>query len=96
MNVYRTDLLGTITVSSDGQNYTVATEHYATDAELNPTDPAASSTAQQAYIGNVNSKKFPPAQLPESPGGEESDPLLQLRRGCGRRLQPLLYLHQIR
>ena len=56
--VYRTDLLGTITVSSDGQNYTVATEHFATDVELNPTDPAASSTAQQAYIGNVNSKKF--------------------------------------
>ena len=52
VDVYRTDLLGTITVSSDGQNYTVATEHYATDAELNPTDPAASSTAQQAYIGN--------------------------------------------
>ena len=40
------------------QHYTVATEHFATDAELNPTDPAASSTAQQAYIGNVNSKKF--------------------------------------
>ena len=58
VNVYRTDLLGTITVSSDGQNYTVATEHFATDAELNPTDPAASSAAQQAYIGNVNSKKF--------------------------------------
>lgn len=58
VDVYRTDLLGTITVSSDGQNYTVATEHFATDVELNPTDPAASSTAQQAYIGNVNSKKF--------------------------------------
>ena len=58
VDVYRTDLLGTITVSSDGQNYTVATEHFATDAELNPTDPAVSSTAQQAYIGNVNSKKF--------------------------------------
>ena len=58
VDVYRTDLLGTITVSSDGQNYTVATEHFATDTELNPTDPAASSTAQQAYIGNVNSKKF--------------------------------------
>ena len=41
-------------------------------------------------------QKVPPAQLPESPGGEEPDPLLQLRRGCGRRLQPLLYLHQIR
>ena len=58
VDVYRTDLLGTITVSSDGRNYTVATEHFATDAELNPTDPAVSSTAQQAYIGNVNSKKF--------------------------------------
>ena len=58
VDVYRTDLLGTITVSSDGRNYTVATEHFATDAELNPTAPAASSTAQQAYIGNVNSKKF--------------------------------------
>ena len=64
VDVYRTDLLGTITVSSDGQNYTVATEHFATDAELNPTDPAASSTAQQAYIGNVNSKKF---HLPSCP-----------------------------
>ena len=58
VDVYRTDLQGTITIGSDGQNYTVATEHFATDAELNPTDPAASSTAQQAYIGNVNSKKF--------------------------------------
>ena len=64
VNVYRTDLLGTITIGSDGQNYTVGTEHYATDAELNPTAPAASSTAQQAYIGNVNSKKF---HLPTCP-----------------------------
>ena len=64
VDVYRTDLLGTITVSSDGQNYTVATEHFATDVELNPTDPAASSTAQQADSGNVNSKKF---HLPTCP-----------------------------
>ena len=64
VGVYRTDLLGTITIGSDGQNYTVGTEHYATDAELNPTAPAASSTAQQAYIGNVNSKKF---HLPTCP-----------------------------
>ena len=64
VNVYRTDLLGTITIGSDGANYTVSSEHYATDAELNPTDPAASSTAQQAYIGNVNSKKF---HLPTCP-----------------------------
>ena len=33
-------------------------EQFVPDSELNPTDPAASSTAQQAYIGNVNSKKF--------------------------------------
>ena len=64
VDVYRTDLLGTITIASYGQNYTVGTEHFATDAELNPTDPAASSTAQQAYIGNVNSKKF---HLPTCP-----------------------------
>ena len=56
--------LFTITIGSDGQNYTVGTEHFATDAELNPTDPAAASTAQQAYIGNVNSKKF---HLPTCP-----------------------------
>ena len=58
VDVYRTDLQGTITIGSDGQNYTVGTEHFAEDAQLTPTDPAASSTAQQAYIGNVNSKKF--------------------------------------
>ncbi len=57
-NVYRTDLLGAIVSGSDGQNYTVRTEKTATDAELNPTDPTASSTAQQGYIVNVNSKKF--------------------------------------
>ena len=56
--------MGIITIGSDGQNYTVGTEHFATDAELNPTDPAAASTAQQAYIGNVNSKKF---HLPTCP-----------------------------
>ena len=58
VDVYRTDLQGTITIGSDGQNYTVGTEHFVPDSQLNPTDPAASSTAQQAYIGNVNSKKF--------------------------------------
>ena len=58
------ETLGTITIGSDGQNYTVGTEHFAADAELNPTDPAASSTAQQGYIGNVNSKKF---HLPSCP-----------------------------
>ena len=64
VDVYRTDLLGTVVIGSDGQNYTVRSEKTATDAELNPTDPAASSTAQQAYIGNVNSKKF---HLPTCP-----------------------------
>ena len=64
VDVYRTDLLGTITIGSDGRNYTVGTEHTANDAQLNPTDPAASGTAQQGYIGNVNSKKF---HLPSCP-----------------------------
>ena len=64
VDVYRTDLQGTITIGSDGQNFTVGTEHFVPDSQLNPTDPAASSTAQQAYIGNVNSKKF---HLPTCP-----------------------------
>ena len=64
VDVYRTDLLGAIVIGSDGQNYTIRTEKTATDAELNPTDPAAASTAQQGYIGNVNSKKF---HLPTCP-----------------------------
>ena len=58
VDVYRTDLQGTITIGSDGQNFTVGTEHFVPDSQLNPTDPSASSTAQQTYIGNVNSKKF--------------------------------------
>ena len=58
VDVYRTDLQGTITIGSDGQNFTVGTEHFVPDSQLNPTDPSSSSTAQQAYIGNVNSKKF--------------------------------------
>ena len=64
VDVYRTDLQGTITISSDGQNFTVGTERFVPDSQLNPTDPSSSSTAQQAYIGNVNSKKFhlPPAR----------------------------------
>jgi len=67
VDVYRTDLLGAIVIGSDGQNYTIRTEKTATDAELNPTDPAAASTVQQGYIGNVNSKKVPPAQLCQPP-----------------------------
>ena len=58
VDVYRTDLQGTITIGSDGQNFTVGTEHFVPDSQLNPTDPAVSSTVQQTYIGNVNSKKF--------------------------------------
>ena len=64
VDLYRTDLQGTITIGSDGQNYTVGYEHFVPDGPLNPTAPAASGTAQQAYIGNVNSKKF---HLPTCP-----------------------------
>ena len=57
VDTYRTDLMGTITIASDGANYTLGSEHFAEDSALNPTLPA-SSAAQQAYIGNVNSRKF--------------------------------------
>lgn len=64
IDLYRTDLMGTIIVASDGQNYTVGYEHFAEDEKLNPTLPSASSQVQQTYIGNKNSKKF---HLPSCP-----------------------------
>ena len=39
VDVYRTDLQGTITIGSDGQNFTVGTERFVPDSQLNPTDP---------------------------------------------------------
>ena len=62
-DTYRTDLMGTITISSDGSNYTVGGERFVPDSELNPTLPDSEVT-QQAYIGNVNSHKF---HLPTCP-----------------------------
>ena len=41
-------------------------------------------------------QKVPPAHLPQPPGGEKSDPVLQLRRGRGRGLYPLQHLHPIK
>lgn len=52
---YRTDLMGTIRVISDGAGYTIASQQFAEDQQLNPTLP---EPPQQAYIGNVNSHKF--------------------------------------
>lgn len=54
-DTYRTDLMGTIRVISDGAGYTIASQQFAQDQQLNPTLPEPS---QQGYIGNVNSHKF--------------------------------------
>ena len=91
VDVYRTDLQGTITIGSDGQNYTVGTEHFAADPALNPTDPAASSTAQQVYIGNVNSKKFHLPTCPNLPA-EKNQVLFSSYQGSrGSRLAMPLF-----
>ena len=74
VDVYRTDLQGTITIGSDGQNFTVGTERFVPDSQLNPTDPSSSSTAQQAYIGNVNSKKFHLPTCPNLPAEKNQVP----------------------
>lgn len=69
-DTYRTDLMGTITVASDGASYTVGSERYVPDEQLNPTlvdgsgQMAQSGPAETAYIGNLNSKKF---HLPTCP-----------------------------
>ena len=57
VDVYRTDLQGAIVITSDGANYTVRSEKQADDTTLNPT-VSSSAASQQAYIGNLNSKKF--------------------------------------
>ena len=70
VDVYRTDLMGTITIASDGTNYTVGSEHYVPTEQQNPTltdgsgQMAASTPAETTYIGNLNSKKF---HLPTCP-----------------------------
>jgi competence protein ComEC len=68
VDIYRTDLQGDVVIYSDGKNYTIATEHTASDTELNPTltDKSESSGtgAAGAYIGNKKSKKF---HLPTCP-----------------------------
>ena len=70
VDVWRTDLSGTISITSDGTNYTVASERYVPPEQQNPTlsdgsgQQASSQQTIQAYIGNVNSKKF---HLPSCP-----------------------------
>ncbi len=66
VDVYRTDLSGTITVSSDGADYTVSSERFVPAEQQNPTIAAGGEGAQavSVYIGNVNSKKF---HLPTCP-----------------------------
>ena len=64
MDVWRTDLAGTVTITSDGTNYTVSSEKYAAPEQQNPTltdgsgQQSSSTQTIQAYIGNANSKKF--------------------------------------
>ena len=52
--VYRTDLQGTITCTSDGSMVTFTTERNP-NAQTNPTEPSAQP---DYYIGNINTKKF--------------------------------------
>ena len=87
VDVYRTDLQGTITIGSDGQNYTVGTEHFAADSALNPTDrrhPARPSRR----TSQCEQQKVPSAYLPEPAGREEPDPLLQLSGSRGSSYTP--------
>ncbi len=64
VDVWRTDLSGTISIASDGTNYTVSSETYVPPEQQNPTlsdvsgQQSQSEQSIQAYIGNVNSKKF--------------------------------------
>ena len=52
--VYRTDVQGTITCTSDGKTVSFTTERNTT-VQTNPTEPFGE---ESFYIGNINSKKF--------------------------------------
>ena len=64
VDVWRTDLSGTIRITSDGTNYAVASDKDVPPEQQNPTlsdgsgQQSSSQPAIQAYIGNINSKKF--------------------------------------
>ena len=54
MTLYRTDLQGTVTVTSDGKTVSFVTERSADEADINPTI----LDRESSYIGNVNSRVF--------------------------------------
>ena len=54
VQLYRTDLQGTVTASSDGKTVTFTTERTATAEQINPT----LKNAPASYIGNINSGVF--------------------------------------
>ena len=54
VTIYRTDMQGTITCTSNGKTVSFTTERNAT-VQTNPTEP---SGEESVYIGNINSKKF--------------------------------------
>ena len=96
VDVYRTDLLGTITIGSDGQE--LHRRHRAL-RHGRRAEPHCSCSVQYGAAGlhrQCEQQKVPPAHLSQPPGGEKSDPVLQLRRGRGRGLYPLQHLHPIK
>ena len=95
VDVYRTDLQGTITIGSDGQNYTVGTEHFAADS-AEPHRPGGIQHGPAGVHRQCEQQKVPSAYLPEPAGREEPDPLLQLSGSRGSRLYALFQLHQIK
>ncbi len=78
VDVYRTDLQGTITIGSDGQNYTVGTEHFGGRFRAEPHRPGGIQHSAAGVHRQREQQKVPSAHLPEPAGREEPDPLLQL------------------
>ena len=64
--------------------------------EHNPMEIWSSQYGAAGLHRQCEQQKVPPAHLPQPPGGEKSDPVLQLRRGRGRGLYPLQHLHPIK
>ena len=91
--VYRTDELGTIICRSDGRyiEFSNSSESAMPVAEPNRTDEQPAVEAEDAYIGNINSKKFHRpdcSSLPEEQNAvyfaSREDALSQGYEPCGR------------
>ena len=92
-DVWRTDLAGTVTITSDGTNYTVSSEKYAAPSSRTPPSPTAAVSraapprpSRPMWATSTPRSSTCPAAPTARPG--QPGPVLQLRGGHPGGLHP--------